>query len=87
MQTVKVYQYGTAYEIAVSIYRSIWNTSEKITHVPECISSSEKKKKSLVFACFDLRQVQKIGQVSSKSSIETQTSQMYIDDSVNAVPE
>ena len=80
-----MYQYGTTYEIAVSLYRSIWNTSENITHVPEGISSSENKKESTVFACFDLSQVQKFRHVSSKSLLETQTSQMYIDDSVNAV--
>ena len=38
-----------------------------------------------MFACFDLELVQKIRQVTSKSLLETQTSQMYIDDSVNAV--
>jgi len=50
----KVYQYGMTYEIAVSLYRSIWNTSEKITHVPECISSSENKKESTVFKCMSV---------------------------------
>jgi hypothetical protein len=80
-----MYQYGSTYEIVVSLYRSIWNTSEKIIHVPECISSSENKKECTVFACFDLRQVQNIRQVSSKSLLETQTSQMYIDDSVNSI--
>jgi hypothetical protein len=62
-----MYQYGTTYEIAVSLYRNILNTSKKITHVPEGISSSENKNKSTVFACFDLSQVQKTRQVSSKT--------------------
>jgi hypothetical protein len=69
----------------VSLCKNILNISEKITHVPEYISSSENKKESTVFACFALRQVQNIRQVSPKSLLETQISQMYIDESVNAV--
>jgi len=61
-----MYQYGTTYEIAVSLHRSIWNTSESITHVPECISSSENKKESTEFACFDLRQSKKLSRCHSK---------------------